>query len=53
MPIGLSPFYFARIPLHFKVLVAFGSTESKNLQEEWLSGNYAKHKRKCEGKLSP
>jgi hypothetical protein len=31
--IGLGPFYFARVPLHFEVLVALGSAKSKNLQK--------------------
>lgn len=30
-PVGLCPFYFTRISFHLEVLVAFGSTEAKNL----------------------
>lgn len=35
-PVGLCPFYFTRISFHLEVLVAFGSTEAKNLQKDHL-----------------
>jgi hypothetical protein len=42
-PICLGPFYFTRVPLHFKVLVALRSTESKNLQQEQLWDTVTTH----------
>lgn len=38
-PVGLCPFYFTRIPLHLEVLVAFRSTEPKNLPKEHYLGS--------------
>ena len=33
--IGFGPFDLSRIPLHFEVLMTFGSTKSKNLQTQF------------------